>query len=163
VLLATVLRCRDLAGGLIQSVGEGFGEDAVVFFFVTALDGGEGLQQKLADVGESESVLAIDAAKGELGDEVAEKTLNMLGGGKLTHGAEEKAGAGGEFSTLALEIFAGMEWAERRVGVEGEHVAAMSGLGSVDAAGRDFGKFGRDGGGVLREGGGTPGVFCRSF
>ena len=46
----------------------------------------------------------MDAAEGELGQEVAEEAVDALGGRKLAHGAEEEPGTSDMFAALLFQI-----------------------------------------------------------
>jgi hypothetical protein len=67
-------------------------------------NGGKGVEQELADVGEGHGVFAVDALEGELCKEIAEEAVHVLGGGKLTHGAKKELGARGTFAAMLFEI-----------------------------------------------------------
>ena len=136
----------------------GTGEDApglVVPIFVVAsfvdfgFDGGESLQQELAMVGESASVLARDAAGDLMKENFAESDVN--GGGRLeiADGGEDVRGddvAGGDAAHFSIEMMV----AESRVAgiVEGGAALAV-GAKMLAAAigggrGRRYGAWGGD-------------------
>lgn len=68
--------------------------------------GGKTVEQELADLGEGESIFAVNPTEGKLGEQISKKTLNVFGGRELAHAAEEEPGTRGVLAALTLEIFA---------------------------------------------------------
>jgi hypothetical protein len=115
--------------------GEALGDGDLV------LDGGEAVEEELADVGEDGGVAARDAILREESEESAEDVVDVAGG-------LEFAGEGGEFGGDAvgfeeLALFAGVDEAEVRVGGRvGQAAFAAVGEGVLAESGfRGFGSF----------------------
>lgn len=90
------------------------------------LDGGEAVEEELADVGEDGDVAAGDAVAGEEGEEFAEDVIDIAGGLEFAGEGGELGGDAVGFEELAL--LAGVDEAEARVG-GGAGEAAFAAVG----------------------------------
>jgi hypothetical protein len=127
-----------------------------------AVHGGDAAEEELGDVGDGDSVESGDAFAGELADEVAEKRVDGVGGGKVGEVAEE---FGGGVVVMSLVLFfeqAGVVGAQFQIGNGGEEAAAMAAAVCVTAwrqsygtccrfAGYRFGSYGFGGCGLRDE------------
>jgi hypothetical protein len=105
------------------------------------LDGGEAVEEELADVGEDSGVAAGDAVLREEGEEFAEDVVDVAGGLEFAGESGELGGDAVRFEELVF--FAGVGEAEVRVGGRaGEAAFAAVGEGVLAKGGfRGFGAF----------------------
>ncbi len=111
--------------------GDGFGADA-----------GNGLQQKLGDIAEGDSVLARDAILRQKAKDLAEGAVHSGGGGEIG-GESFELGGQGEFALgkkgKDFLLASGMVEAEIGMMVGAQH-AALALVGREKAAARRFGR-----------------------
>ena len=111
--------------------GDGFGADA-----------GNGLQQKLGDIAEGDSVLARDAILREKAKNLAEGAVHSGGGGEV-RGESFELGGQGEFALGEkgedFLLASGMVEAEIGMTIGAQH-AALALVGRKKAAARRFGR-----------------------
>jgi hypothetical protein len=111
--------------------GDGFGADS-----------GNGLEQKLGDIAEGDSVLARDAILGQKAKDLAEGAVHSGGGGEVG-GESFELGGQGEFALGKkgedLLLASSMEEAEIGMMVGAQH-AALALVGRKKAAARRFGR-----------------------
>lgn len=113
--------------------GPGIGEvDGVVDHFLTALegidklgflgDGGNGVEEELADVGEGGGVTLGNALLGEGGEDLAENVVDVGGGQEVSGEGSSELGAE-SLGIAELLLVAGMEEAEGRMAGGAKHAA----------------------------------------
>jgi len=104
-------------------------------------DGGEAVEEELADVGEDGGVAAGDAVLRKEGEEFAEDVVDVAGGLEFAGEGGELGGDAVRFEELAL--FAGVDEAEVRVGGRaGQAAFAAVGEGVLaESVFRGFGAF----------------------
>jgi len=76
--------------GLVDFLVGGLG----VFAVVLAVEGGEAVEEQLADVGLGDGVAAVDAFVSDLLEEIAEITIDGGGGGEILDAGEKFGGEG---------------------------------------------------------------------
>ena len=121
-----------LGGGEVDGVGDHVLPGFVgVFEFGFLFDGGDGLEEELADIGECGGIACGDAILGQGGEDFAKDMIDV-------GGVEEIAGErGSQFSTDALGfeellLFAGVEGAKAGMREMAKHAAtAAVGIGEV--------------------------------
>ena len=117
--------------GFMAEGGDGFGADA-----------GNGLQQKLGDVAEGDSVLARDMIFRQKAEDLAEGAVHSGGGGEVG-GESFQLGGQGEFALGEkgedFVLASGVEEAEVGMMIGAQH-AALALIGREKATARKFGR-----------------------
>jgi hypothetical protein len=117
--------------GLVDFLVGGFG----VFAGVLAVEGGEAVEEQLADVGLGDGVAAMDAFVSDLLEEIAEIAVDGSGGGEILDAVEKFGGEGFVRLRRLGKALAQVVGAERVVIWGDEQTAAMAAGVDVTAVG----------------------------